>query len=281
MILSDSLIKRAFHLAEQNEFAKSKEALDCYLKEVENLNCHDNLVFGTFRLCSGGKPNKLDIRMPLSWEILEKQGNRLLLISEFCLDWNCYNGNCPILGPSADTTWENSTIRQELNNEFFDNSFSENEKFIIVTTEIKTKPNPICGNNPGNDTQDKIFLLSIEEMLKYYSANDRIPLPEDKINQLVEKIISDRHQYFYIGNFGAKTELLMADDLVKDKINKDPYSWWLRTPGVNQKKVSVVTHDGYIDFGGISSSADEVGIRPAMWIDFDLAKNFILTGTSK
>ncbi len=277
MFVSNFLLKRAFELSTNNDIEKAKIFLDYYLHEIDEIKCHDRMVFGNVRLCSGCKPDDLNVRMPISWEILEKQGHRLLLLSEFCLDWDFYDGNCLFLGPAIDTTWENSTIRESLNKYFFENSFKGIEKDLIVTTQVKTNPNPIYGNNPGNDTQDKIFLLSSDEVIKYFAGKDGNPLSEREIDKENVYAKSLNERYFYLGNSSASADIIMAEDLHKDQIDiyRENYNWWLRTPGIEQTNVSVVTEDGIIDFDGISSNADEVGIRPALWIDLDIAKDII------
>lgn len=278
MFVSDFLLNTAFDLASRNHAEKAKSYFNYYLEEVNKLKRFDRLIFGKYRMSNGYKPNDLDIVTPISWEILEKRGTRLLLISEFCLDWNFYNGNCMLFGPSADTTWENSTIREDLNSSFLEESFIPREKAMIVTAEIKTMPNPICGNNPGKVTHDKVFLLSYDEVLKYYSKRDGEPLSDDEIYRLNGEIISKREQFFNVGNFAARSDILMFQKHSDNKfeIYREDYQWWLRTPGSTQKEVAVINEYGEIDFGGVSSSADEIGIRPAMWIDLDIAKQLLI-----
>ncbi len=53
-------------------------------------------------------------------------------------------------------TYENSTIRKWLNNEFLNNSFTEEERSLIIESTLE------------DDIQDKVFLLSVEEAKKYF-----------------------------------------------------------------------------------------------------------------
>ncbi len=288
MFASNYLLERAFYYASKNQLKDAKDYLNFYMEDIKELKCHDRLVFGEHRMCGGSKPNDTYIYAPISWEVLEKRGNRILVVSEFCLDWNFYDGNCLFLGPAINTTWEKSTIREDLNTSFFENSFCEYEKKLIVTTEVESKPNPIHGNDGGGVTHDRIFLLSYDEILKYYSERVGNPLSDEDTECIIQKISATDDRYFNLGNSSAKTELLMADPIRgrdgnkdKTKIYREAYSWWLRTPGYEQKDVCLVTHSGLIDFDGISSSADEIGVRPAMWIDLDIAKELICKETDK
>lgn len=64
-------------------------------------------------------------------------------------------------------TWEQSSLRQWLNTEFLEQNFSEEEQQRILTTQIENKDNPVYGTSGGNDTSDKVFLLSAEEVERY------------------------------------------------------------------------------------------------------------------
>ena len=66
-----------------------------------------------------------------------------------------------------ESSWENSSIRSLLNNEFLYMGFSEKERKLILNREIITEDNSQYGTEGGNVTYDKIFLLSLEEAGKY------------------------------------------------------------------------------------------------------------------
>lgn len=95
------------------------------------------------------------------WRILDVQGNQVLLLKDLALSGMAYNNN------PGDITWEQSTLRNWLNTEFLDVSFSEAEKNNIILTNVKNDDNPLYGTDGGNDTQDYIYLLSINELDQY------------------------------------------------------------------------------------------------------------------
>ena len=66
----------------------------------------------------------------------------------------------------SSTTWEKSLIRQWLNNDFINNTFNTEEYGHIQTTRVKTIDGVYNNVNGGNATDDKIFLLSVEEIEK-------------------------------------------------------------------------------------------------------------------
>lgn len=44
--------------------------------------------------------------------------------------------------------------------------------------------------------------------------------------------------------------------------------WWLRSPGKDSNSAATINHDGSIDSYGYIVDHDNIGIRPALWIDF-------------
>ncbi len=67
-----------------------------------------------------------------------------------------------------DITWEHCDLRAWLNGEYYDTAFSEEEKEAILETHLSNPDNPKYNTPGGNDTDDRIFLLSIDEAEKYF-----------------------------------------------------------------------------------------------------------------
>ena len=59
-------------------------------------------------------------------------------------------------------TWEQSTVRAWLNDQFY-YTFTEEERALIAKTHITTPANAEHGTPGGADTDDHIFLLSVDE----------------------------------------------------------------------------------------------------------------------
>jgi hypothetical protein len=156
------------------------------------------------------------------WLVLEKDEEKALLLSLNVL------GNVKYHEESVDITWEHSSIRQFLNGDFYNNFFpAEQER--IIETDIRNTANPRNGTTGGNNTTDKIFLLSIDEFEKYFGDG----------------------------------ELSIPPNLV------DTWrSWWLRSPGNSEDKAAMVHGTGQIGIGGVGVIADSGQIRPAMWITY-------------
>lgn len=100
---------------------------------------------------------------PIQWLILERDGQNALLISKCGLDTKPYDTN------ENGTTWEKSTIRMWLNAIFYNKAFNSAEQAIILTTSVDNNKEQCYSSwskNDGNNTQDKIFLLSYAEVKK-------------------------------------------------------------------------------------------------------------------
>ena len=175
----------------------------------------------------------------IEWQVLERQDNKILLISKYALDCQKYNSE------NTDVTWENCTLRSWLNSTFLSNAFSESEKSMIADTKVTAEENPNYSTNPGNDTTDKIFLLSINEVNKYFTTDEsRKCVPTAySIGQGADISSSETP--------GAKATCW----------------WWLRSPGGSQSYASDVYLGGSVSNRGFRVDVSYVCVRPALWIN--------------
>lgn len=137
-----------------------------------NCKVRDTLLFGAYPF-----ETEKDIR-PIEWIVLEDREAELLLISRYCLDTVGYCGPSPECGNSSDCIWENSYLRNWLNNDFYNVAFSEKDKCRIIDTNIITNT-----ALDGNSHKNKVFLLSQEQAITYFAEKDtrkEIPTPYAK-----------------------------------------------------------------------------------------------------
>lgn len=167
------------------------------------------------------------------WIVLDKRDGKTLLISKYCLDAKEYNTR------RESVTWEDSSIRKWLNEEFIIESFSKKEQIMICDTYLQNQDNPEYGTNGGNGTIDKVFLLSIDEATKYF-AND----------EARKGIATD-----YANENGAWV------------LSSAGYWWWLRSPGKYQDYGTYVGSEGSIYCEGNTVNGGVFCVRPAMWIN--------------
>ena len=178
---------------------------------------------------------------PIEWQVLERDGDKVLVISKYALDCKPYNTEY------EDVTWETCTLRTWLNETFLNEAFSEAEQIIIQTTEVSADRNPDWSTDPGNATEDKIFLLSIIETYTYFAS--------DEASMCVPTAYAIANGAWTSGSYNVDGEATCW--------------WWLRSPGLYQYGAALVYRDGGVDSIGHYVFIDSDGVRPAMWIYLD------------
>ncbi len=172
----------------------------------------------------------------IEWLILDIQDGRALVISKHALEVK------PFHFANTAVTWEGSSIRTWLNGEFIDSTFNEMEKSRIPAVTVTADVLPESTTEPGNDTEDRIFLLSYTEATTYFTSDEQ--------RRCVASL--------YAAEDGA---------YVKDETG---YCWWwLRTPGFYQDTGMSVGSTGAINSFGIGVDRDNGTIRPAMWVELN------------
>lgn len=168
---------------------------------------------------------------PLEWLILDDDGESLLCIARYAID------NVPYQNASGDTDWADSDLRAWLNGPFIEAAFSESERSRIVPVTLANESNPDHGTAGGADTTDRVFLLDVQQVNRYFpTAESRLALPTEAVR-----------------DGGVLTV-------------HDNCLWRLRTPGRSGHHAVVVLTTGEYDYCGLNVSYDLAGIRPAMWI---------------
>ena len=176
------------------------------------------------------------------WRVLDIQGDYVLIITEDIVRTRWYHSTF------RPVTWENSAIRQYLNNAFL-NGFNESDRRRIRETTVINNDSPLFGTSGGNNTTDRIFLLSIEEVVRYFGDSGRLA----SLNRFQHEGIYDEYNTARIATNAA-----------------GPDSWWLRSPGFDEDFAATVAHNGEIFMFGIRvffSQDVGFGIRPALWLN--------------
>ena len=174
----------------------------------------------------------------IEWLVLDVQDGKSLLVSRYALDTVPYNTSY------EPVTWETSSIRTWLNNDFSAAAFSSAEKDAILESEVDNSM--AQGNSEytapgGSNTQDRVFLLSCGEVFRYFGADE------------VRKCSPTA----YAISRGAWT----SPDEAKTS------GWWLRSPGSLPSCAMRISSNG----SGLSAFVDydETAVRPAIWINLD------------
>ena len=97
----------------------------------------------------------------ISWTVLAVEESKVLVLADKTVAEKPYNKTC------KEVTWETCTLRKWLNEDFY-NKFSEKEKGMIVEVNNTNPENDLSGVKGGNDTKDRIFVFSLDDMEHYY-----------------------------------------------------------------------------------------------------------------
>ena len=206
----------------------------CGSGKSKNVSVGDVLIFGRYE--QDNDPSNGDEE--IEWIVLAKEGDQALVISKYALD-------CKLYDPSkADVTWETCALREWLNGPFL-NAFSAEERNSILETAVTADQNPSNSTPPGNDVTDRVFLLSVTEVDRYFRSDEarKCTPTAYAIAQGVWKSSS----YSADGSFTCW--------------------WWLRSPGSLPDHAVLVGGHGTVDIDGRGVFNILGGVRPAMWID--------------
>lgn len=208
---------------EQSEPAKSAYA-DCQIGDI--------IEFGTLEQDA----DESTVDEPIEWVVIDRNENAIFVVSRYGLmpvqfHWN--NTRYP-----KHITWEESNIRYWLNNDFYTQCFTPEEREQIALTYVENSDSSKYSTKGGNDTCDYIFFLSHSEVEKYF------PSVSDKLLEPTPAAVE-------------------AGAYVKN----NQCFWWLRTPGKYQCNAEYVFTGGSIYAYGSDVGHDNVCARPAMWIN--------------
>ncbi|MEY8431181.1 DUF6273 domain-containing protein [Lachnospiraceae bacterium 48-42] len=208
---------------------------------------------------------------PIKWRVLRVDGNRAFLLAEQGLDNQYYNYPCDSV------TWETSMMRSWLNGygktsnqagrnyggtsidsrNFINSAFTKAERSAIEDTTVVNADNIQNKTEGGNDTTDKIFLLSESEVYgdsaKAYGFTSSARIKDEgRTSQ---------------GSIYAK-----ALGICMEK-SEGISTWWLRSPGDRPNRVAYVCREGDVIGSLIAGEPDHMdgstmsgykAVRPAL-----------------
>ena len=214
-----------------------------YLKEADikstmdragfvNVKVGDIITFGNYWQ---GK-DKSAGKQPVEWQVLDVKDGKALVISKYGLINHEYNKKC------TDVTWETCTLRKWLNDTFIKDIFSAEEMKAVMLSDVSADENPCYDTNQGNDTKDKLFVLSMKEVEQYFVSD------EERLCKLTE----------YAVNNGAYE-------------NNHGYGrWWLRSAGSYSCRAATVSPGGDIYCNGDYVEYYTSSVRPAFWLNLQI-----------
>lgn len=201
---------------------------------------------------------------PIKWRVISVEDEGYFLLSDKVLDSQRYNEE------RCGVTWETSTIRSFLNgygsdknNEginysskfnFYDSAFDDEEKQLIKAINITNNNNRDFGTDAGQNTVDRVFYLSEDDLTnkKYGFTND--------------KSIEDEGRRCFSSSYTKAMGAYYEPDHIDYYI--DPIGvtgWGARTPGEDNNHFVYVWYRGDLDNEGVLVDGGSF-VRPAIFI---------------
>ena len=118
-----------------------------------------------------------------------------------------------------------------------------------MLTTLSNPGNPYAGS-AGNDTEDRVFCLSVDEILEYYEFTSWI----------------DSNQY--------GSSIALRAEVTPYAVSQGAYenngrgAWWLRTPSYTGEMTCFVNDGGYAGWNYyiVYNDAADCGVRPALYL---------------
>ena len=204
----------------------------------------DTVVFGSYEQDGNTKNGK----EPLEWMILDIDGDKALLITAKVVDYVKNTDSKTVL-------WSKCAVRTWMNDKFYKAAFSSAERKAILTTQVHTPQNPYYLRG-GCDTKDRLFSLSMEEVIQYFETSGKIG-----------------DEFITVTDPRALTE---ATPVALQKAVKQGectafdthLSWLLRDTGDTYCMVNIFIYGNDPDDAMLNYMGDFMwdGVRPAMWV---------------
>ena len=243
--------------AEENTAVLSNPVVD-----ESGVTTWDTVYFGKYwqnDTDCNGKADKKDEKDPIRWRVLSVNGNDAFLMADQILDGRRYHDW------DVETTWENCSLRVWLNNEFLNDAFTGEEQDAIMTTEVINDDNPENRAEGGNNTFDKVYILSFREAVNV--------------------------AYGFDENYGSRSlsRCVACTDYTKSHYSfpmriDNPQGigdWWLRTPAYkNKTAIDVCIYGNMVDLDGCFVEW-YCGVRPVMHLNLDNSKFWTYAGKVK
>lgn len=165
----------------------------------------------------------------IKWRVLRINsstinGSTMFVVADKGLDCKDYHD------PGGSVTWETCTLRNWLNSDFYGTTFSSREQGAIVSQTVVNEDNPYYNTEGGNNTWDKVFLLSLSEVM-----NPNYGFCESYSTYSVSRRVK-ASDYAHARGAWVNTSTDYAGNCW----------WWLRSPGSTTSLAAKVGTYGYV-----------------------------------
>lgn len=212
---------------------------------LENAKAGDHITLGSWEQDN----NTSNGAEAISWTVLALGVGKALILSDKIIEFQPFQKKT-VSETSTYTRaiYPESDIRKYLNDNFYNNAFTDKERALIISTKFNYQY-VVEYKYQAEEFEDKVFLPSVDMANKYLVGNGTIiyGIPTDYVKKF-EPYMSE------VKNVPSITEAL---------------TWWLMDMGDDTSKASVVNgYDSKPDTYG-SELPTKRGVRPAMWIVYN------------
>lgn len=206
---------------------------------------------------------------PIKWRVLSVDGSEAMLLADRALDDKQYQT------VAENITWDGCTMRSWLNgysasaniqnqdyssNNFLDTAFGISAQSVIKETVVENKDNLSSGTDGGNDTRDKVFLLSESEVYTDVAK---------KHGFVSNNIIYDEARR-------AKSSVFAKAMGIWSNISDDYVGncwWWLRSPGATSAYATNGDDGGRVLRSYNHVNTTHPGMRPALNLNLNASSD--------
>ncbi len=259
----------------------------------------ESIIFGRYEI-DGNLSNGLE---NIEWVLvdIDKDNNEAILLSKYVLDYkpyldaayalknkyyelnDIYNSNeyyewinnesideirsdiAKIYGETSEkVSWETSTLRDWLNNEFYNTAFSKGEKSVIKKKELVSKR-----FETNYNTTDNVFCIDVEDLPKYFNCDEAFDEKWGTIKKL-----------YYTKSTRFATKVIEATEESKEKAatKAQDGNYWFRsmntldayTARMVNVEINFFAPISYREKCAANVESRDIGVRPAICIDLSL-----------
>ena len=165
---------------------------------------------------------------PIEWIVLDHQKGMLTMISRYALEVLPYHET------AEGVSWSECSLRSWLNEDFYQSAFADSEQALVAVTQNENKAFAE-GMRDEPITEDRVYLLDIAEAERYFASD------------------VDRRSQATVHNAETGAEI------------EDGYAtWWLRSPGYDNRNAAYVYSDGTVHRNGIYITSAQDSVRPVI-----------------
>ena len=265
MLLLSGCVKQAESTEVITEESNTEEPEPATTEALETVTLKDAEIGDIVQMGTYEQDGDAETEDPICWDVLDKDGNAVLLISHDVIAYQRFSDNLKCV------IWEDSQIRSWLNQEFYAEAFDETEQASIRETTLENlstvgfaahvdPSGDVQVRESRPDTKDKIFLLSWKEAEQYYG------------NRLTDASVLGRRPSRAVLQ---KRKAIFTDLIIEELPAMYPYSrhlpdgterlsWMLRSTGMKNYTIFVIGYEGKWDQDYPDSYN---GVRPVMWVN--------------